>query len=657
LIFRRERSTFAETEEYIFKHALLRDVTYETVLLKLRRVYHRQVAAWLEAAAGERLGEYLGLIAGHYELAGDAAKAVTYLLRAGDRARLAYAHQEAVEYYRRALVFLKEQGEHGRAARTLMKIGLVYHTAFDYQHSRQAYEEGFALWRRAEEIQPSAPLTSAPHALRALREAPLILDPTMTDHIGSGVPIIQLFSGLLEGSVAMEAMPDVARSWELSADGRRYVFHLRDDVRWSDGAPVTAGDFEYAWKRVLDPASGSPNTSLLYDIKGARAFHQGEASDPGSVGVRALDDLTLVVELEGPTGYFLSLLAHYATYPVPRHVLEVQGEAWSEISNIVTNGAFNLEAWNRGKSMILARNPEYHGRFKGNLKRVELSFGVEKSVVLEMYEAGNLDILGLVDLQPSEWDRARRRHAGEYVSAPESATHYVGFDVSRPPFDDRRVRQAFALATDKTTLVDVVLGGYLFPATGGFVPPGVAGHSAGIGLPYDPEQARRLLADAGYPGGRGFPIVDACARESMRPQAEYLQEQWKCNLGVEISWKIMRWNEYLARLEIAPAHIVQFTWIADYPDPDSFLRTGNIQQRTHWRNENYDKLVDKARRVLDQEERLELYAQADRILIEAAATIPLTYSRSHVLVKPWVRKFPASALNQWLWKDIIIEAH
>jgi ABC-type transport system substrate-binding protein len=219
------------------------------------------------------------------------------------------------------------------------------------------------------------------------------------------------------------------------------------------------------------------------------------------------------------------------------------------------------------------------------------------------------------------------------------------------------VRRAFALATDKTTLVDVVLGGSLFPATGGFVPPGVAGHSAGIGLPYDPEQARRLLADAGYPGGRGFPIVDACARESMRPQAEYLQAQWQCNLGVEISWKIMRWNEYLARLEIAPAHIVQFTWIADYPDPDSFLRTGNIQQRTHWQNENYDKLVDKARQVLDQEERLELYAQADRILIEAAATIPLTYSRSHVLVKPWVRKFPASALNQWLWKDIIIEAH
>ena len=455
----------------------------------------------------------------------------------------------------------------------------------------------------------------------------------------------------------MEIMPDVARSWELSANGRRYVFHLRDDVRWSDGAPVTAGDFECAWKRMLDPASGSPNASLLYDIKGARAFHQGQAPDPDNVGVRAPDDRTLVVELEGPTGYFLSLLAHYATYPVPRHVLEAHGEAWTETSNIVTNGAFYLETWKRGESMVLARNPEYHGRFRGNLQRVELSFGVEKSEVLEMYEAGNLDILGLGDFPPSDWDRARRRYAGEYISAPESATHYVGFDVSRPPFNDPRVRRAFALATDKTTLADVVLGGYLFPATGGFVPSGIPGHSAGIGLPYDPEQARRLLAEAGYPGGRGFPLVDAWARERVRPQAKYLQAQWQGNLGVEIPWEIMPWRQYLAKLERAPAHIVQFTWMADYPDPDSFLRTGNTQQRTHWRNETYDELVEKARRVLDQGERLGLYAQADRILVEAAAIISLTYSRSHVLVKPWVRKFPASALNQWLWKDIVIEAH
>jgi oligopeptide transport system substrate-binding protein len=452
-------------------------------------------------------------------------------------------------------------------------------------------------------------------------------------------------------------MPDVARSWEISEGGRRYVFHLRDNVRWSDGAPVTAGDFEYAWRRTLDPASGSPNAGLLYDVKGARAFHQGETSDPSSVGVRAPDDRTLLVELEGPTGYFLSLLAHYATYPVPRHVLEAHGEAWVRAGNLITNGPFRLESWRQGKTMVLARNPEYHGRFRGNLQRVEISFGIEKSAVLELYEIGDLDMLGLVDFPPSEWDRARRRHAGEYVSAPESITHYVGFDVSRPPFDDRRVRQAFAMATDKTTLTNVVLGGYLFPATGGFIPPGVPGHSAGIGLLYNPDGARQLLAEAGYPGGRGFPKVDACARERTRPQTEFLQAQWRDNLGIDITWEIMPWEQYLARLDRAPAHIVQFGWEADYPDPDSFLRTGNVQQRTRWRDETYENLVEKARQVLEQKERLRLYAQADKILIEAAAIIPLTYSWSHVLVKPWVQKFPALPLNQWHWKDIVVETH
>jgi oligopeptide transport system substrate-binding protein len=235
----------------------------------------------------------------------------------------------------------------------------------------------------------------------------------MTDHTDSSVPIIQLYSGLVEGSAATEVMPDVARSWEISAGGRIYVFHLRDDVHWSDGAPVTARDFEYAWKRTLNPASGSPNASLLYDIKGARAFHQGETPDPGSVGVRAPDDLTLVIEMEGPTGYFLSLLACTATYPVPRHMLEAHGEAWTERSNIVTNGAFRLETWERGKSMTLARYPEYHGNFTGNLQRVELSLRQDiSSEHLEMCEAGSLDVLDLGSIPISERDRARQAHAG-----------------------------------------------------------------------------------------------------------------------------------------------------------------------------------------------------------------------------------------------------
>jgi class 3 adenylate cyclase len=531
LVYRRERSTFANTEEYIFKHSFLRDVTYETVLLKLRKVYHRQVANWLEAAAGERLGEYLRLIAGHYELAGDLAKAAGYLLRAGDRARLDYAHQEAIETYQRALAFLKEMGEHAHAARTLMKIGLTYHTAFDYQHSRQAYEEGFALWRQSESSTHFSSAQSAPHALRLFRKLPLTLDLTMTDHTDASALIMQLFSGLVEGSVATDVLPDVAQSWEISEGGRKYVFHLRDDVQWSDGVPLTAEDFEYTWKRTLDPSKGSPNAGLLYDIKGARAFHQGENANPGSVGVRATDEHTLLVELEGPTGYFLSLLAHCSTFPIPQHAVEAHGEEWADAGKLISNGAFTLKSWEAGEAMVLVRNPAYHGRFRGNMQQVKLSYGEEKSLGLQRYERGELDVLGLVDFPTSEWDRTRRQHAEEYLSSPESATHYVGFDVCRPPFDDPRVRRAFAMATDKTKLATAVYGGYWFPATGGFVPPGVPGHSANIGLHYDPEVARQLLAEAGYLEARDFPRLKPARESACNPR------QSSCTCSGVKSWR------------------------------------------------------------------------------------------------------------------------
>ena len=585
------------------------------------------------------------------------AKALVYLLRAGDRARLDYAHQESAKYYLRALAILKEEGEHAQAARTQMKLGLVYHTAFDYQRSRQAFEDGFALWRLAKETQSAVSTPSAPHAFRMARANPLTLDPTMANDSFSGGIINQLFCGLVEGRLAMETIPDVAQSWEITDGGKKYIFHLRDDVHWSDGVPLTAADFEYAWKRSLDPAIGSPNASLFYDIKGARAFHQSEPGERDSVGVKAVDIHTLEIELEEPTGYFLSLLAHYATYPVPRHVLEIHGESWTENGNIVMNGAFKLETWDRDKTMTLLRAPNYHGRFTGNLKRVKIYFDVEWSDQLEMYEAADLDFLSFGGTM-LERDRARRRHAGEYVSAPMLGTTYAGFDVSRPPFDDPRVRRAFAMATDKKALADMVLRGYEGPAVGGLVPPGVPGHTKSFGQPYDPEKAQELLAEAGYPGGQGFPSIIAWTWQGIKNRAEFLQTQWMEILGIKIAWHVMDFSEFIHRVDREPSHIIQTVWMPDYPDPDSVLRASPIRRRAHWQNEAFERLVGKARRVLDQEERLTLYAQADRMMVEDdVVLIPLTYMWSHILIKPWVQKFPASAINEWLWKDFVIEPH
>ncbi|MCP4543358.1 MAG: AAA family ATPase, partial [Chloroflexi bacterium] len=264
----RERMRTPELE-YIFKHQLTQEAAYNGLLKKERRVFHRQVAEALECLFPERVEEQLGLLAHHWERAEEPQKATKYLLRAGDQARMAYAHAEAIDYYQRALTLLKEQEKHELTARTLMKLGLTYHTAFDFQQSRQAYEEGFALWQWTGEAQEGeAPLTPAPHALRDQWPDPMTLDPTMTNSIISIQVMEQLFSGLVELGPQMDVAPDIARSWEVLESGRKFVFYLRDDAQWSDGTSVTAGDFEYAWKRMLDPSTDSPNASLLYDIKG-----------------------------------------------------------------------------------------------------------------------------------------------------------------------------------------------------------------------------------------------------------------------------------------------------------------------------------------------------------------------------------------------------
>ena len=488
--------------------------------------------------------------------------------------------------------------------------------------------------------------------LNVVNGVPLTLDPNRAyDHQSNRI-IDQLFSGLGELSPNMSVMPDVAHSWEVFEGGRKYIFHLRDDVYWSDGVQVSAKDFEYAWLRVLDPGSNSIFARLLYVIKGARLFHQGKLRDRDQVGVQAHDDLTLVVELEEPTSYFLQLLTFVVAFPIPRHVVEPHGEAWTEMRYIVTNGPFNLVSLDRNGA-VFERNPAYHGRFSGNLEQVDLSFlDRQASYYLQLYEKDLLDFFFLEDLLLTEAERARQQFAGEYVSGPRLIVSYLGFDVSRRPFDDPRVRRAFTLATNRERLASVIHKGFVFPATGGLVPPGMPGHSPKIALPYDPDQARQLLAEAGYPGGHRFPEIDCLAgmRSSGQPINEFLQTQWREILGIEINWKFMDWGKFLDRLDTDTPNLWRVGLKADYPDPDNILREGEWKWDTHWKENTYERLVDEARTVTDQEQRMKLYKQADRILIEEAPVIPLVYGRYHMLVKPWVKKLIFSAINPPFWK-------
>jgi ABC-type oligopeptide transport system substrate-binding subunit len=648
----RERARIPELE-YIFKHDLTREAAYNGLLKKDRRAFHRQVAEALERLFPERLEEQLGLLAHHWEGARDADKAIEYLLRAGDQARNAYAYQETVDYYQRALLFLKDQGKYERAARTCMKVGLVHDTAFDRKRARQAYDEGFALWQRAAEAEPAIAPPLAPHALRTIWYDVPIADPKTT--VSAYMVLLwQIFSPLVEWTADWAIAPDVARSWEVLEGGRRYIFHLRHDVRWSDGRSVTAGDFVYAWKQVLAPANESGTADLLCDVRGACAFHRGQC-EWDKVGVRAADEFTLVVELEGPTAYFLHLVSRPITYPVPQHVVEAHGEAWTQLGNIVTNGPFRLEAWQPGQSMVLVRNPLYHGRFTGNIDRVEMSLIWESPDLLQMYKADELDLLPVYAGPPGVWVRPKRQFPeGEYFPIPVPTTFGLVFDPTRAPFDDIRVRRALVLATDRETLAAVILTAGAPAARGGFVPHGIPGHSPGIALPFDLPQARQLLAEAGYPDGRGFPAVHAFAWPDRVPWPEKLHQQWRDNLGVDIAWNVGEWSTFYSPGELPQLWLAMF--FHAYPDPDNFLRVYSPSQ-IGWHNETYDNLVERARREIDPAERMKMYRRADRILIEDAVIMPTHYGIGSLLVKPWLKKSHAPPFGWWWWKDVIIEPH
>jgi len=648
--------------DYAFHHHKIREVVYAGIPLRQRQHLHARAGKALETLYASNVQTVAGELAFHFDQGRQVGRALTpkavhYLLLSGDQARLAYAHREAIEYYTQALALQKEQGEYEQAGRTLMKLGLVYHTGFDFEQARRAFEEGFAQWQQVGKQEPRMSRPAAPHALRIRWRSPYTLDPALARDYISHMVIDQMFSGLVAVEPDLDIVPELAQRWEVLEGGRRYRFHLRRDACWSDGAPLTAHDFEYAWKRVLDPATGADASDLLV-VKGGRAFHQGESANADRVGVQALDDWTLDVELEEPVSHFLYILTGIGTYPVPQHVVAVRGAAWADVDTIITNGPFKLEAWDSGECMRLARNPLYTGRRRGNVEQVVLHFPQDLSVPLEQYVQGDLDVLTLTDASVHEGDRIRRQFAAEYVSAPWLFTIYLGFVTSRPPFDDARLRQALALGADREELANMVLRGMYTPGSGGFVPPGMPGHSAHIGFPYRPDRARQLLAAAGHTDGSGLPILEALTVPPVDPLiTRFLQTQWQENLGIQAAWEVADWPEFSRRLQQDPPHLYVLAAAAGLPDPNDFLAPDSIREDTRWASQAYEELLDKAGQVLDQEMRIELLRQADQLLVHEAPITPLFYGRQHVLVKPWVSSFPISALNRWYWKDTVIEPH
>jgi oligopeptide transport system substrate-binding protein len=536
----------------------------------------------------------------------------------------------------------------------LLKLGQTYHSANEHGRAAVVYREAFQYADSADRDLPTKLSLATPATFRFPMSArPFVLDSSRTNSYADQIYIEQLFSGLLQLSPDLDVLPDIAVSWSISDDGLEYNFQLRDDVLWSDGQPVTAYDFECAWRRILAPGHTSPNAGLFGDIRDATRFRAGETDE---LGIKVIDDRTLHISLEQPAAYFLHLLA-FQGYPVPRHAIEVYGEAWSKPANIVTNGRFILVRWPKdwceGESVLLSQNPTYHGQFSGNVAHVEIELFRSTEAALRAYEGDRLHFCALSTMYYLEplpvklFRQGARQHSAELRSQTIMATDYIGFTTSRPPFDDTRVRRAFALALDRNRMRDERRD----VVHGGFVPPGMPGHVPDIALPYDLEEARRLLVVAGYPGGHDLPIIKARAAKSYREDAEHIAALWRDGLGASVQLELSD------RLLIDHScHLFLDHWIADYPDPDNHLRVG-VGQLSDWYNDKYESITTRAKSIMDRQERMRLYRQAEELLVAETPIIPTYYPKWQLLVKPWIKNWRFDQFGHLNVHYIVVEPH
>jgi ABC-type oligopeptide transport system substrate-binding subunit/DNA-binding SARP family transcriptional activator len=645
-------------DRYELNHALIREFLYDQLSSGERRLLHKEVAQALEELYQESSVEISSQLAHHYGKAGLGERAVDYLLQAGDQAWSLFAYEEAIVHYSKALVFLKEQESYERVSRTLMRLGLAYHNLFEFEKAYQAFDDGNAIWQRTwkSERNKPRPKTQTLRIASPLRWS--ALDPALEFSEPFYSLLGQIFPSLVELTPELDIIPSAAHTWEVLEGGHKYIFHLREDIYWSDGVQLSARDFEFTWKRILAPMIGSKDAGLFYAIRGAKNYQQAKVLDPELIGIRVVGDFTLVVELEHPASHFPYVLG--ITCALPCHKVEDFGSAWAEPANIVTCGPFKIESWDYGKSAILVRNPNYFGESTGNLSRVELVGVVEPSEALELYEVGALDTVRFRTLQVRKGKGINQLYPGELLSYPVLATNFIAVQVSRRPFDNSQIRRAFAKTIDRRSLANLVLEGNVLSATGGFVPPGMPGYSPGIGISFDVKKAQEYLAQSGFPNGRGFPRVSLLAGPNIDVRVtDFLREQWQKHLNVEI--QVSTGEDDRSYIDVVHDRDYDLTlngWLADYPDPSNYLDPDfALMQFSGWQTDIYRRIVEEAQRCTSPVERMNLYSKADRMLVTEAAIIPVFYPRSFRLLKPWIRRFPISSMWDYYWKDVVIDPH
>lgn len=477
----------------------------------------------------------------------------------------------------------------------------------------------------------------------ALQSRPTTLDPAVVEDGDTIDLLMQVFEGLVQWSEQNEVVPNIAEKWEISPDGRVYTFHLKRGVRFHRpfDREVTADDFVYSINRSLLPSTKSATAmNYLNDIVGAREVADGKARQVS--GLKAVDKYVLQITLSRRKPYFLGKLTYPTAYVVCREAVEKNGGRIDERSMIGT-GPFALAEYRPGYSVLLASNAAYHGG-RPVLDGLERPILPDSTSRQTRYESGGTDI---TDVQRADLSRIRndpvlKKQLREF---PRANIWYLALNQKAfPPFRDRRVRQAFAHALDKDAVIRLALQGTAVRANG-IIPPGVPGHNPAFrGLPYDPARARRLLAEAGYPGGRGFPRLTITFRQGYKfieDAVVAIRSDLKRNLGIECDIQQVEWAQFLTQRANGTMPCYHLRWAADYLDPQNFLslmlRTGSPENTIGYSNPEFDRLCDQADVEPDPQKRLALYGRAERIAVEDAPWVPMYHLRDVELHKPYVR--------------------
>jgi ABC-type oligopeptide transport system substrate-binding subunit/ABC-type branched-subunit amino acid transport system substrate-binding protein len=488
------------------------------------------------------------------------------------------------------------------------------------------------------------------------------LDPGLVIDQNSVEITEQLFLGLTDFSRdKYEPVPELAKKWIVGADGINYTFVLRDDVLWTDGKRVTAYDIEWAIQRNNDPKTNAPNTFLLHILKNAKKVCQGEIKDKDDIGVNVIDKFKIRFTLEHPAAYFPSLAGLPIFRPLPRHIIEKYGNRWTDVDKIVSNGSYKIVAWDKGKVVILRKNPDYFESKKVSIPEVRYHIISDSSLGLLLYQSNEIDIIGscflnlpsskLVDIQLNP-----EMH-NQYKEVLLFLFHSFLFNTLNPPLDNVTVRKAIVAAIDRELIIKMVVGGSFEMGKTITVPqsPEEKNFFSDIGIQFSPSNAKKWLSEAGYPEGKGFPEIHLITNKSPinNALAGAIKDCLLYYANINVVVKSLSFDEYYSVFSDPGSinwHMMRLGYVADYPDPNNWLNDlfnpSNRNNIVGWKNNEYENIIESASRELNPNKRKSLFKRAEKILCnEKCVVSPLFYEKGIFLVNTRVKNWYNMAIG------------